>query len=377
MLQFHPWVFSGAIQSQDIACREGAIVEVFDAGNRYLCTGHFHHGSITVRAISFERREIQIDFWKEKIEKALGCRRIMGLVDNPDTNIYRLCHGEGDGLPGLIIDIYGQTAVLQAHTLGMFEARHLVAEALCSVFENSIKAVYDKSGAAMSKANQARVPQEYLVGSRIGEHLKENGFSFLVDWEEGQKTGFFIDQRENRLLLNRYSANKKVLNTFCYTGGFSVYAMQKAQLVDSVDSSARAMQLTDQNMLLNEFGSNHRSFTADVFDFLKQPKEDYDVVVLDPPAFAKHLSSVHQATIGYRNLNFEAIRRIKPNGIIFTFSCSQVVDRNLFNKIIFMASVQAKRNVKILHRLSQPADHPVSIYHPEGEYLKGLVLLVE
>ncbi len=377
LLQFHPWVFSGAVAQQDPGCREGGIVEVFSADNRYLCTGHFHHGSITVRAICFEQREIGPSFWKEKLQKAFALRSMLGLTGHPSTNVFRFCNAEGDGLPGLIIDIYDRTAVLQAHTLGMYEARQEITSALLEICGDSVRSVYDKSSGSLSKAGQAVVENSYLAGSRLEDTVRENGFLFAVDWEAGQKTGFFIDQRENRDLLRRYSAGKKVLNAFCYTGGFSVYALDNASLVHSVDSSQRAMTQTDKNVALNGSAGRHRSFTLDVFDFLDRQEEEYDVMVLDPPAFAKHLSSLDKATVGYRHLNYEAIRKIKPNGILFTFSCSQVIDRSLFSKIIFMASAQARRNVKILHRLSQPADHPVSIYHPEGEYLKGLVLAVE
>jgi 23S rRNA (cytosine1962-C5)-methyltransferase len=374
---YHPWIFSGAIQKQDEACTEGGIVEVYSDDNRYLCTGHFHHGSITVRAICFEQREINRDFWNEKLAKAFSLRNVLGFTANPDTNVYRLCHGEGDGLPGLIIDIYNHAAVIQAHTLGMYQARQQISDAIVHVMGSSIKAVYDKSSESLSKSGEAGTVNGYLYGGKTENVVMENGFRFLIDWEEGQKTGFFIDQRDNRDLLRKYTAGKKVLNTFSYTGGFSVYAMQNAAMVDSVDSSQRAMDASVKNMELNGFAENHRCFTSDVLDFVRQSNESYDVIILDPPAFAKHLSNVDRATVGYRNLNYEVIRRIKPGGILFTFSCSQAIDKTLFGKIIFMAASQAKRNVRILHRLSQPADHPVSIYHPEGEYLKGLVLYIE
>jgi len=350
---------------------------VFSSDNRYLCTGHFHHGSITVRAICFEQREINQAFWAEKIGSAFNLRKVLGFPDNTGTNVYRLCHGEGDGLPGLIIDIYHQVAVIQAHTVGMYESRMQIMEALLQVMGSRITAVYDKSGESLAKSGEAKTVNSYLFGNKTTDVVKEHGFLFSVDWEEGQKTGFFIDQRDNRDLLRKYTHGKKVLNTFAYTGGFSVYAMQNAMMVDSVDSSQKAMDAAGKNMELNGFAENHRCFTSDVLDFIRSAKEDYDVVILDPPAFAKHLSNVDRATVGYRNLNHETIRRIKPGGILFTFSCSQAIDKTLFGKIIFMAAAQAKRNVKILHRLSQPADHPVSIYHPEGEYLKGLVLFVE
>lgn len=374
---YHPWIFSGAINRQDEACREGALVEVYSSEQAYLCTGHFHHGSITVRIISFTKTPINADFWLQKLTQAYRLRQRIHLAGSTETTVYRLCHGEGDGLPGLIIDIYNHTAVIQAHTLGMHEARHAICSGLQSVYGDNLKAVYDKSGESLSKSGEIKVENGYLFGNKQETTVKENGFIFSVDWERGQKTGFFIDQRESRNLLRQYTHNKKVLNTFAYSGGFSVYALENAQLVDSVDSSEKAMEKTAENVLYNGTDSNHRCFTIDVFDYLKHTEEVYDVVVLDPPAFAKHLSSVNRAVVGYRNLNYEAIKRIKPNGILFTFSCSQVIDKAMFNKIIFMASAQARRQVKILHRLSQPADHPVSIFHPEGEYLKGLVLFVE
>lgn len=377
LLNFHPWVFSGAIASQDKTCEEGELVEVFSAENKYLCTGHFHHGSITVRAICFMTQEINQVFWINKLGFAYSLRQQLGLTQNSNTNIYRLCHGEGDGLPGLIIDVYGSTAVIQCHTLGMYKARFDIMESLLTIFGSGLSAVYDKSGESLGKSTEIKVNNEYLFGKRINNNFLENNFRFAIDWETGQKTGFFIDQRDNRSLLRQFTNNKKVLNTFAYTGGFSVYALENAAQVDSVDSSQKAMDLTAENILLNDHGSKHRCFTADAFDYIKSMDEQYDVMVLDPPAFAKHLSSIDRATVGYRNLNYEAIKRIKSKGILFTFSCSQAIDKILFNKIIFMASAQAKRQVKVLHRLTQPADHPVNIFHPEGEYLKGLVLYIE
>lgn len=378
LLNFHPWLFSGAVQLQDKELKEGSVAEIFSSENKYLATAHFHHGSIVARVLSFEQCEINAAFFNNKIRNAFELRKNIGLYDLKDTNVFRLLHAEGDGMPGLIVDIYNRTAVVQTHTAGMYEARELIKDALLHVKELKLEAVYDKSADAMAKQAAISSENSYLYGQRSDNEVMENGVKFFIDWEEGQKTGFFIDQRENRKLLAQYAVNKKVLNTFAYSGGFSLYALKAgASLVHSVDSSKKAMETASKNIALNFTNAPHEYFTMDTFDFLKKNEEQYDIMVLDPPAFAKHLSAVDKATIGYRNLNFEAIKRIKQNGILFTFSCSQAIDKNLFRKIVFMAAAQAKRNVKILHQLTQSPDHPVSIYHPESEYLKGLVLFVE
>lgn len=378
LLNFHPWLFSGAVQSQDKELKEGSVAEIFSIENKYLATAHFHHGSIVARVISFKQCEINPVFFSNKIKNAFELRKNIGLYGSKNTNVFRLVHAEGDGLPGLIVDIYNRTAIVQTHTAGMYEARELIKDALLNIDELKLEAVYDKSADAMAKQSAIVSENSYLFGERSDNQVLENGVKFFIDWEEGQKTGFFIDQRDNRKLLAHYAANKKVLNTFAYSGGFSLYALKAgAALVHSVDTSKKAMETALKNIELNFINAPHEYFAMDTFDFLKKNNEQYDVMVLDPPAFAKHLNAIDKATIGYRNLNFEAIKSIKQNGILFTFSCSQAIDKNLFRKIVFMAAAQAKRNVKILHQLTQSADHPVSIFHPEGEYLKGLVLFVE
>lgn len=378
LLNFHPWVFSGAIASITREIEEGEVVEVFSSEKKYLATAHFHDGSITGRIISFEQREINRDFWKEKIAKAFSIRQQLGFVDNKSTNAYRLINAEGDGMPGLIIDVYDRTAVMQAHTTSMHANVQMFAEILGELFGPDFS-VYDKSAEALNRKNETTIQNKYLLGEKRNEIISENGLKFLVDWEQGQKTGFFLDQRDNRKLLQQYSSNKKVLNAFAYSGGFSVYALQAgASLVHSVDSSRTAAELAEKNIQLNfPDEQRHKFFTEDVFDFLKKTEEKYEVMVLDPPAFAKHQSAVKNAAIAYRNMNAEAMKRIAPSGILFTFSCSQHIDKTLFQKIIFSAAAMSKRNVRVLHQLHQPADHAFSIYHPEGEYLKGLVLAVE
>lgn len=375
---FHPWLFSGAVQAQDESLKEGAVAEIFSFDNKYLATAHFHHGSIVARVLSFEQCIIDQQFFSQKILKAFELRKNLALTNSSDTTVYRLVHAEGDGLPGLIIDIYNSTAVIQTHTVGMFEAREFIKNALLNITDLKINSIFDKSADTMAKQSDITTLNSYLYGKKENNVVNENGIKFSVDWEEGQKTGFFIDQRENRKLLLQYSKNKKVLNTFAYSGGFSLYALQAgASLVHSVDSSKKAMEWANQNVELNFKHASHEYFALDTFDFLKRGEENYDVIILDPPAFAKHLSAIDKAAIGYRNLNYEAIKRINKNGILFTFSCSQAIDKTLYRKIVFMAAAQAKRNVKILHQLTQSPDHPISIYHPEGEYLKGLVLYVE
>ena len=378
LLNLHPWLFSGAVASINREIAEGEVVEIFSSDKKYLATAHFHDGSITGRVISFDHREINRDFWKEKIKKAFSIRQQLRLVDNKNTNAYRLVNAEVDGMSGLIIDVYDRTAVMQAHTISMYENAQLFAEIIAELFGADFS-VYDKSAEALNRKNETAIQNKYLLGEKRNQIISENGLKFLVDWEQGQKTGFFLDQRDNRKLLQQYSSNKKVLNAFAYSGGFSVYALQAdASLVHSVDSSRTAAELAEKNIQLNfPDEQRHNFFTEDVFDFLKKSGEKYDVMVLDPPAFAKHQSALKNAAIAYRNMNAEAMKRIAPSGILFTFSCSQHIDKTLFQKIIFAAAAMSKRNVRVLHQLHQPTDHAFSIYHPEGEYLKGLVLFVE
>lgn len=376
--RLHPWVFSGAIQTLEGAVTEGCWVEVLDFRNATLGFGHYQNGSITVRMLSFEQSQPGASFWKDKLDAARALRESAGLP-NADTNAFRLIHGEGDGLPGLIVDYYGGTAVIQAHSTGMHVDRQHVAHALRDVLQDRLDAIYYKSQSTLPGKVRDSAADEYLFGSRRETAVvSENGNQFYVDWHEGQKTGFFLDQRENRKLLGMFCKDKKVLNTFCYTGGFSVYALKAgAALVHSVDASQKAIGMTERNITLNGFDQAfHRCFAADCFEFLQGSEREYDVIVLDPPAFAKHRDARHQAVRGYQRLNAEAMRKIQPGGIIFTFSCSQVVDRQLFYDTIVSAAIQAGRQISVLHHLSQPADHPVSIFHPEGEYLKGLVLYV-
>jgi len=374
---FHPWVFSGAISNDVKNYTEGEVVEVFDSNENHLATGHFHHGTIMVRIITFQRKTIDGKFWSDKIKAALTLRRSLPFYNN-NTDCYRLIHGEGDGLPGLIVDVYGKHAVLQTHSEGMQLSLDDIAEALhevCPEFET----IFNKSAESIAKQSGNVAPDHFFVGSEASAITEEYGHKFYVNWMEGQKTGFFLDQRENRLLLRDYTKGKNVLNTFCYSGGFSIYALKAgAAKVDSVDSSKKAIEWTDKNVALNfPQGVSHTSYCEDVFDFMKRNDSVYDVIVLDPPAFAKHLSAVDKAVIGYRNLNQEAIRSIRKGGIIFTFSCSQAIDKQLFRKTVFTAAAKTGRSVRILHQLSQGPDHPINIYHPEGEYLKGLVLEID
>lgn len=376
--RFHPWVFSGAIQKKTGVISDGGWVIVRDSAGNILGYGHYQEGSIAVRMLSFSKEAPNENFWSEKIRQALRLRRHVSLPSQ-QTNSFRLIHGEGDGLPGLIIDYYNEVAVVQAHSSGMHLSRHEIGKALYEVFDGHLKCVYYKSQGTLPGSLKNEVPNEYLSGQSTATHtILEYGNKFSVDWEAGQKTGFFLDQRENRKLLGDYSNGKKVLNTFCYTGGFSVYALSAgASLVHSVDSSEKAIDMTRTNIKLNGYDPGvHECFAMDVFDFLKSKQDHYDLIILDPPAFAKHRDARHQAVKGYQRLNSEAIRMIRSGGIIFTFSCSQVVDRKLFYDTIVSSAIQAGREVKVLHHLSQPADHPVSIFHPEGEYLKGLVLYV-
>ncbi|MBP8783801.1 MAG: class I SAM-dependent rRNA methyltransferase [Paludibacter sp.] len=381
LLRFHPWVFSGAIHSIQGKPAEGDLVEVFDCRDNFLATGHYQIGSIAVRIVSFRQQEITASFWEKRIARAYEMRCALGLV-TAENNTYRLVHGEGDSLPGLIVDVYDDTAVMQAHSIGMHETRHELAKAIVKMVPE-VKNVYYKSETTLPFKAPVDPEDGYLIGSDTKKYTAlENGLQFNVDWLRGQKTGFFIDQRENRALLERYSKGKSVLNMFCYTGGFSVYAMRGgANLVHSVDSSAKAMEITDKNIALN-FGndSRHTSYAEDAFKFLNGIQDSgvkYDLIVLDPPAFAKHREALRNALKGYKRLNAKAFEQIKPGGVLFTFSCSQVVSREQFRLAVFSAAAESGRNVRILHQVTQPADHPVNIYHPEGEYLKGLVLWVE
>jgi 23S rRNA (cytosine1962-C5)-methyltransferase len=377
--RFHPWIFSGAIQSIEGKPEEGDIVDVYSSGRHFLAVGHYQIGSIAVRILSFKETNIDDSFWLEHIRKAYNLRVSLGLAGTEYNNTYRLVHGEGDNLPGLIVDIYAHTAVMQAHSVGMHYARHQLTEALKAVLGDDLHTIYYKSETTLPFKANLDNEDGYLYGNEVEDVAAENGLKFYVDWQKGQKTGFFVDQRDNRALLERYAAGRSVLNMFCYTGGFSFYAMRgKAQLVHSVDSSAKAIYLTKKNVELNfPADLRHEAFAEDAFKYLEKAGGAYDLIILDPPAFAKHKNVLRNALQGYRKLNAIAFEKIKPGGIVFTFSCSQVVSRETFRLTVFSAAAQAGRNVRILHQLSQPADHPINIYHPEGEYLKGLVLYVE
>lgn len=378
--RFHPWVFSGAIQRiVGDEPTEGDVVTVEDWQGNFVGVGHYQIGSIAVRILSFTPVEIDLAFYRERLQVAYQMRRSLGLENGDYNNAYRLVHGEGDNLPGLIIDIYRNTAVMQAHSPGMHYARHILAQALKEVMGDMIDNIYYKSETTLPYKAALEQENEYLLGGVGDDTATENGLKFHVDWLRGQKTGFFVDQRENRSLLERYSRNRKVLNMFCYTGGFSFYAMRGgAELVHSVDSSAKAIDLTCQNVELNFPGDpRHQAFAEDAFKYLDAMGSNYDLIILDPPAFAKHRKVLNNALQGYRKLNAKAFEKIRPGGILFTFSCSQVVSKENFRLAVFTAAAQSGRKVRILHQLTQPADHPVNIYHPEGEYLKGLVLYVE
>ena len=377
--RFHPWVFSGAIARVEGEPEEGEIVDVYTSKKEFIACGHFQIGSIAVRVLTFKQEEINRDFWKHRLEVALDLRRSLNLVDNPENNTYRLVHGEGDNLPGLIIDVYGQTAVMQAHSAGMHVYRMEIADALGEVMGDIVKHIYYKSETTLPYKADLGPENGFIKGGSPENVALENGLKFHVDWLKGQKTGFFVDQRENRHLLERYSKGRNVLNMFCYTGGFSFYAMRGgANLVHSVDSSAKAIDLTNQNVELNFPGDErHQAFAEDAFKYLDRMGDQYDLIILDPPAFAKHKDALRNALQGYRKLNAKAFEKIKPGGILFTFSCSQVVTKDNFRTAVFTAAAMSGRSVRILHQLTQPADHPVNIYHPEGEYLKGLVLYVE
>ena len=377
--RFHPWVFAGAIAKVQGEPEEGEVVDVYTSKKEFIACGHFQIGSIAVRVLTFKQEEINRDFWKRRLAVALDLRRSLNLVNNPENNTCRLVHGEGDNLPGLIIDVYGQTAVMQAHSAGMHVDRLEIAEALSEVMGDIVKHIYYKSETTLPFKADLGPENGFIKGGSPENVALENGLKFHVDWLKGQKTGFFVDQRENRHLLERYSKGRNVLNMFCYTGGFSFYAMRGgANLVHSVDSSAKAIDLTNQNVELNFPGDpRHEAFAEDAFKYLDRMGDQYDLIILDPPAFAKHRDALRNALRGYSKLNAKAFEKIKPGGILFTFSCSQVVDKKDFRNAVFTAAAQRGRSVRILHQLTQPGDHPVNIYHPEGEYLKGLVLYVE
>ena len=379
LLRFHPWVFSGAIASLDEGIEEGEIVKVITSKGNCIAIGHYQIGSIAVRVLTFKDVNIDDDFWCSRLKSAIDMRVKLGIADNPQNNTYRLVHGEGDNLPGLVIDVYGRTAVMQAHSVGMHVYRKEIANALVAVMGERIANVYYKSETTLPFKAVLGQENGFLYGGSEDNTAIENGLKFHVDWLKGQKTGFFVDQRENRSLLESYSKGKRVLNMFCYTGGFSFYAMRGgAKLVHSVDSSAKAIELTKRNVELNfPNDTRHEAFCEDAFKYLDKAGGDYDLVILDPPAFAKHRAALRNALKGYTRLNVKAFEKMKSGGILFTFSCSQVVTKDNFRNAVFTAAAMAGRKVRILHQLHQPADHPINIYHPEGEYLKGLVLYVE
>ena len=389
--RFHPWVFSGAIATMDDGISEGEIVRVMTHSGEFIAVGHYQQGSIAVRVLTFSDVAIDDEFWRSRLSSALQMRQAIGVADNAENNTYRLVHGEGDYLPGLIVDVYGQTAVMQAHSIGMHLCRKEIARVLADVMKSRVLHIYYKSETTLPFMT-ADDMSGFLVGGSDDNIATENGLKFRVDWLRGQKTGFFVDQRENRSLLEQYAKGKRVLNMFCYTGGFSFYAMRGgAELVHSVDSSAKAIELTKANVELNFPGdARHEAFCEDAFKFLEGSASNgspvgasvaspigYNLIILDPPAFAKHRGALHNALKGYTRLNQKAFEKIEKGGILFTFSCSQVVTKDHFRNAVFTAAALAKRKVRILHQLHQPADHPINIYHPEGEYLKGLVLYVE
>jgi 23S rRNA (cytosine1962-C5)-methyltransferase len=376
--RYHPWIFSGAIKKIYGTPVEGDLVEVYDNKDEFLAIGHYQPGSIAVRILSFTKVEPDIDFFSDRIRSALTYRKSVGLLNDPETNVFRLIYAEGDDLPGLIIDYYNGVAVMQTHSVGMYRLRREFASILKELLGDKLTAVYDKSEGTIPHMSGISAENEFLFGKSDPVIVTENGFRFKIDWTTGQKTGFFIDQRENRKLLGEYTDGRCVLNMFGYTGGFSVYAMKNAKLVHTVDSSASAIDLANENIKLNcGDDPRHESFKVDAFDFLNDINGKYDLIILDPPAFAKHQNVLANALQGYKRLNIKAIEQIKPGGIIFTFSCSQVVTKENFRKSVFAAAANTGRRVKILHQLGQPVDHPVNIYHPESEYLKGLVLYVE
>ena len=379
LLRFHPWVFSGAIADLPPGIEEGDVVRVLSHDGNVLGVGHYQIGSIAVRMLSFNDIAIDEAYFAESLRNAWELRRSLGLI-RPNNTAFRLVHGEGDFLPGLVVDVYGDTAVVQAHSPGMHYARGIIAGELTQIEGLGVKNVYYKSETTLPYKAELDAQNGYIFGYADGNLAMENGLLFNIDWLRGQKTGFFVDQRDNRMLLEQYSGGRKVLNMFCYTGGFSVYALRGgAELVHSVDSSSKAIALTDANVEINFPGeTRHKSFAEDAFKFLDSAEDGYyDLIVLDPPAFAKHRSALNNALRGYRKLNAAGISKVAPGGIVFTFSCSQAVSREQFRLAVFSAAAQTGRRVRILHQLTQPADHPVNIYHPEGEYLKGLILAVD
>lgn len=377
--RFHPWVFSGAIAHVDDGVDEGEVVNVFSSDGRFIAVGHYQIGSISVRVLSFDDCDIDSKFWSASLKGALEMRIALGLADCSAGDTYRLVHGEGDFLPGLVIDVYGKTAVMQAHSVGMHMMRNDIARELMAVMGGRIDNIYYKSETTLPFKAELGQEDGFICGGSADNVAVENGLKFYVDWLKGQKTGFFIDQRDNRSLLEHYSAGRNVLNMFCYTGGFSVYAMRGgAASVHSVDSSAKAIELTEKNVELNFLShERHAAYCEDAFKYLDKVADKYNLIILDPPAFAKHRGALHNALKGYTRLNAKALEKIQPGGILFTFSCSQVVTKDNFRNAVFTAATVARRKVRILHQLHQPADHPINIYHPEGEYLKGLVLYVE
>lgn len=374
--RMHPWVFSGAIAKQSGTIQDGDLVEIVSHSGEFLARGHYHDGSIKVRILTYQEEGIDIEFWKKRLLNALAARQAL-ILENTDT--YRLVHGEGDGLPGLIIDVYNGVAVLQAHTIGMHRCLLDISEALQEIMGSDLRAVYDKSKDTLPGQYAASLANGYLFGQLEAPHeVHEYGRKFLVDWEKGQKTGFFLDQRDNRELLAHYAKDKDVLNAFSYSGGFSVYALSAgAKSVVSIDVSGKATALGDQNVALNDYTDRHASLTEDVMKWLATTQDTYDIVVLDPPAFAKSLSARHRAVQGYKRLNVEGISRVRPGGLLFTFSCSQVVDRELFYNTVVAACMVVGRKARVLHQLTQGPDHPVNVFHPEGSYLKGLVLRID
>ncbi len=378
--RFHPWIFSGAIARADEGLDDGDLVQVEDNRGNFLAIGHFNHNNIAVKVLSFEKFKDLSGFFLRRIQAAYDMRAAIGLAESDQTNCYRLINAEGDGMPGLVIDWYNGTAVILAYSIAMYRSRELLVDCLKSVYGDKLHAVYDKSASVLPKVFTANstMQNEYIMGDRRMVNVLEYGHEFIVDWETGQKSGFFVDQREHRHLLSKYAKGKSVLNTFCYSGGFSVYAAKAgAARVHSIDSSVKAMDWTSQNVALNNPSNvEHKSITGDVFDYLIGCKEEYDVIILDPPAFAKNQSARHAAVMAYKRLNYEAISQIKPGGIVMTFSCSQVVTPDLFKGAVVAGSIEAGRSVQVLDHLTQPGDHPMSLYHPEGLYLKGLVLRV-
>lgn len=377
--RFHPWIFSGAIEHLPENIQNGDIVQVITHDGDFIAKGHYQIGSIAVRVLTFENEEINESFWEKRINAAYLVRQAIGLANHSNNDTYRLVHGEGDNLPGLVIDCYGPTAVMQAHSVGMHLNRHEIAKALVKVLGDKIRNIFYKSETTLPLKAQLGQENGFIYGGDVQDIAIENGLKFHIDWLRGQKTGFFIDQRENRHLLEKYALNRSVLNMFCYTGGFSVYAMKGgASLVHSVDSSAKAIELTQQNVELNfPDDKRHQAFCDDAFKYLDANHDKYDLIILDPPAFAKHRGALRNALKGYTRLNVKGLEHIRKGGILFTFSCSQVVTKEQFRQAVFTAAALTGRNVRILHQLHQPADHPINIYHPEGEYLKGLVLYVE